>query len=692
MIFGWLLSSVLIWQFVPSLRWIEALVIAACVTATDPVLASAVVGKGKFARRVPGHLRNLLSAESGCNDGMAFPFVYLALSCIQHAGHPGKIAFHFIVITLLYECLFGTILGAIIGYAGRHAIKFAESRGLIDRESFLVFYFVLALFCTGVGSIIGTDDLLVAFAAGAAFSWDGWFARKTEETHVSNVIDLLLNMAFFVYFGAIIPWEMFSEPALGIYPWKLVVIAILLILFRRIPILLALKPIIPDIRTWREALFCGHFGPIGVGAIFMAILARAELEHDSPTPLAELPTIDHPNYTVVAVIWPIVTFMIIASIIVHGSSIAVFTLGKRLNNLTMTLSLTQTNGEKNPSWLSRLQRFDSRNASFSSKVEPPLLNQHPTSPGKGKGSGGIKRIKRISRKRAPHVPESIAIDLNSERKAERERQEALLHEHRHDTSLHGYCDDSNGIQAYQEGNEMILEDSDGEFIEAVDTSAPEIDDHKLHKLPVEMDSEPLSFEKRKKHRSDRPVVIDSQGGPKLVVYQLDDNIIVENHQGEILKRYRYSSGESSGKESFLHRTLSFVGLKRLADSYAGSADIENQQNVRAQRELINVPTAFKHEDADKIDDERMKRHLKRYMPDHKITSEKTTATLLSTQDQDPLTTQSPIVSRRPSIAATFDLSGASDTSVSSSSEDDEHETAIEKERRLAALRSVKDTD
>lgn len=75
MTFGWLIASVFIWKLVPTLRWVEALCIAACITATDPVLASAVVGKGKFSKRVPGHLRNILSAESGCNDGMAFPFV-----------------------------------------------------------------------------------------------------------------------------------------------------------------------------------------------------------------------------------------------------------------------------------------------------------------------------------------------------------------------------------------------------------------------------------------------------------------------------------------------------------------------------------------------------------------------------------------------------------------------------------------
>lgn len=80
MTFGWLITSLFIWGLFNShVNWLDSLCIAACVTATDPVLASSVVGKGKFAKRVPKHLRDLLSAESGCNDGMAFPFVYLAI-------------------------------------------------------------------------------------------------------------------------------------------------------------------------------------------------------------------------------------------------------------------------------------------------------------------------------------------------------------------------------------------------------------------------------------------------------------------------------------------------------------------------------------------------------------------------------------------------------------------------------------
>lgn len=362
MTYGWLITSLVVWWMVPPLNWLDSLVVAACVTATDPVLASSVVGKGKFAKRVPKHLRDLLSAESGCNDGMAFPFVYLSLYLIQDRLSAKEVTYHWIVFTVLYECIFGAIYGFILGYLARHGIKYAEKHDLIDRESFLVFYFVLALFCAGSGSILGVDDLLVGFSCGVGFSNDGWFTQKTEESHVSNVIDLLLNLTYFVYFGTIIPWEQFNSPELGLQAWKLVIIAIFVIFFRRIPIMMVLKPFIPDIKTWREALFAGHFGPIGVGAIFVAILARAELESDHPVPLSELPPASSPNYTLIALVWPIVTFIVVTSILVHGSTIAVFTLGKHINTLTITMSYT-TAPEEGPSWMNRLPRISSQSRS-----------------------------------------------------------------------------------------------------------------------------------------------------------------------------------------------------------------------------------------------------------------------------------------------------------------------------------------
>ncbi len=375
MTFGWLITSLFIWWMITPLSWLESLMCAACVTATDPVLASSVVGKGKFAKRVPKHLRDLLSAESGCNDGMAFPFIYLSFYLIHYRPNTHEVAYHWFCETILYECIFGATYGVLIGYIGRHMIKWADRKGLIDRESFLVFYFVLALFCAGTGATLGTDDLLVGFAAGVGFSNDGWFTEKTEESHVSNVIDLLLNLAYFVYLGSIIPWEQYNAPQFGLTPWRLVIIAIFVVFFRRIPIMLALKPLIPDIKTWREALFAGHFGPIGVGAIFAAILARAELETDTTTPLGVLPSNpDTENYLVVQIIWPLTTFLVITSILVHGSSIAVFTLGKRINTLTLTMSYTQAN-EEGPSWMNRLPRIQSTSKVSISKNKDDMVSE-----------------------------------------------------------------------------------------------------------------------------------------------------------------------------------------------------------------------------------------------------------------------------------------------------------------------------
>lgn len=76
MLIGWLLSAGFMYALVPALDFLSALVIAAGVTPTDPILASSVVGKGKFAQdHVPSHIRHILQAESGCNDGAAFPFL-----------------------------------------------------------------------------------------------------------------------------------------------------------------------------------------------------------------------------------------------------------------------------------------------------------------------------------------------------------------------------------------------------------------------------------------------------------------------------------------------------------------------------------------------------------------------------------------------------------------------------------------
>ena len=104
MAIGWIVCASLIYAMIPALGFVSSLVIAACLTPTDPILAAAVVG-GKYAEKhVPEHLRHLLSAESGCNDGAAFPFLFIALYLILEAD--GRVAVEkWFYITWACKCI-----------------------------------------------------------------------------------------------------------------------------------------------------------------------------------------------------------------------------------------------------------------------------------------------------------------------------------------------------------------------------------------------------------------------------------------------------------------------------------------------------------------------------------------------------------------------------------------------------------
>ncbi|KAH0075692.1 Sodium/hydrogen exchanger, partial [Aureobasidium melanogenum] len=277
MTFGWFVCS-LFAALMFKVDIATALTIAACLTPTDPVLSSSILSNSQFSTRVPKRIKDMLAAESGCNDGISFPFLYVGLYALIHADPKAAIKEYFL-ITILWQCTFGIVAGLIIGTIFNRLLRFSDGRGYVDTAGMIVFYLLLAVFSVGVGSILGSDDFLVAFGAGYGFARDGWFSKKIKDAHLPDVTDLLLNSAMFIYLGTIMPWEAFSARDITPYvtPWRLFGFAALVLCFRRIPIMLATYKINPDIRTFREALFCGHFGPMGLGAIFLAIEARATL-------------------------------------------------------------------------------------------------------------------------------------------------------------------------------------------------------------------------------------------------------------------------------------------------------------------------------------------------------------------------------------------------------------------------------
>ncbi|KAG0100656.1 hypothetical protein BGZ93_008593 [Podila epicladia] len=317
MVLMWATSALLIWGLIPDLDFIESMVIAACVTPTDPVLSNSVV-KGRFAEKhVPPRIRYLLSAESGINDGMGLPFLFLGLYLIKEKSTGAAIAKWFYLVWG-YQILLSVIIGAVIGFAARKAVKGAKNRKLIDKESFLVFSIALALAVTGIVSIIASDDLLACFVAGNIFAWDDWFSNEIAEAHIQEIIDMLLNLACFVYIGAAIPFSSFANASLGLSVWRLVVLAIAILMLRRLPFVVGMKAFIPALTTYREAAFAGWFGPIGVGAVFFS---KVTAMLTSPEHLGENPYNGDRLARVREVIYPVVMFMVLSSVLIHGVTV-----------------------------------------------------------------------------------------------------------------------------------------------------------------------------------------------------------------------------------------------------------------------------------------------------------------------------------------------------------------------------------
>ncbi|KXJ85354.1 Cation/H+ exchanger [Microdochium bolleyi] len=333
----WAATSLLVWLVVPDMQLVGALVIGACMTPTDPVLSNSVV-QGSFAERhMPEPLRMIIIGESGANDGLGYLFLYLPLYLYQHArdgsegAHIGNAVLSFLGMTLGREVLLGVVYGAAVGWAAKYVLYWSEKKNYIDEESFHFFVIALALFIIGSAGLLDINDVLACFVAGVMFTWDDWFTEQTKEDNLQPIMDFLLSVSIFMWLGAACPWDKLFNTTPGdapaIVPWpRLVLLAVLVLIFRRLPVILALHRLIPQVRSVKHASIMGFFGPIGISAIFYLYTTRQFLRDEvggggGPDDGRE-DTVALADQTLV-VMW----FMVFSSVVVHGLAIPVGSLG-----------------------------------------------------------------------------------------------------------------------------------------------------------------------------------------------------------------------------------------------------------------------------------------------------------------------------------------------------------------------------
>lgn len=298
MVAMWLTSSLLTFALLP-LGIPEAMVIGAAITPTDPVLANSIVVGTVAEENIPERLRSLLSAEAGANDGLAYLFVFLPILLVGES--PGVALGEWLTRTLLWEVLGAVVIGFAVGAAVGYVERQLRMAGFVEETPVLTISVALAAAVLGGVALAGTDGILAVFVAGLAFNWQADPRDAADEQRVSEVLNRLFTIPVFVVFGMVLPWAEWAT--LG---WPPVALVVGVLVLRRLPMVLALRPAIRPLDRPAAALFVGWFGPIGIAALFYATLVVRQTD--------------------LALAWPVVSLVVLGSIVVHGATASLFTL------------------------------------------------------------------------------------------------------------------------------------------------------------------------------------------------------------------------------------------------------------------------------------------------------------------------------------------------------------------------------
>jgi hypothetical protein len=89
---------------------------AATTTPDDPVIAASVLSNSQLGTKVPKQIRDLLSAKSGCNDGVSFPFLQASL-CMLIRSIAGGMVKKKLPSSLAIEKLSRYLFGSALAWA-----------------------------------------------------------------------------------------------------------------------------------------------------------------------------------------------------------------------------------------------------------------------------------------------------------------------------------------------------------------------------------------------------------------------------------------------------------------------------------------------------------------------------------------------------------------------------------------------
>ncbi len=250
-------------MFDQALFW-EMAVLAIILAPTDASLGQAVVTNPK----VPVRIRQTLNVESGLNDGIAMPFLLMALS-LAVAGEEAQSAAYWAGVAFLQVTL-GILAGVLVGFLGAYLISWGKRSQWMSTDFQKIGILALALLAYGLAELIGGNGFIAAFCMGLTAANTKREAAQKAIYEFSEVeVQGLMLLTFMLVFGAImLPLSM------GHFTWTMLLYALISLLLVR-PITVAISLIGSKVKPMTIG-FLGWFGPRGVASILYIFIVLEE--------------------------------------------------------------------------------------------------------------------------------------------------------------------------------------------------------------------------------------------------------------------------------------------------------------------------------------------------------------------------------------------------------------------------------
>jgi NhaP-type Na+/H+ or K+/H+ antiporter len=279
------LLTALLAHFVAGLPWDQSFLLGAILSPTDPVFASALVGR----EEVPLRLRRLLNVESGLNDGLALPIVVVLLAVASQEDVEAA--------TIAEELLLGVVIGVIVPWAA----LYLERTRLFDlAKSYEPLYaLAVGLVVLALAYVTHANLFLAAFSAGiVTVTVSPHFKEAFHE--FGELLTELLKLAAILVFAALISPAFLGEIGIGGYAFAL------LALFLVRPLALGVS-LLGSRLGLREFAAAAWFGPKGFASVVYGLLVLQSRVSGSDE------------------VFHIVAIVVAASILLHSSSDVIVT-------------------------------------------------------------------------------------------------------------------------------------------------------------------------------------------------------------------------------------------------------------------------------------------------------------------------------------------------------------------------------